>query len=220
MRKGRRISVAERKRELSKGGAWLLAGLALLTVASLALFPFTERNAGFFVRAIHQYDTLDLQRWAYTYDDNARSRYGMYLALDIAAPGSTVIVADGDFGGDPTFDQRLYSFGGVTQVIHIEGSGSDLLGDVEPASFAMASGAATSHGPAWMFCARPRRGDTVVEGNYVAHALAGDPVARTDARTFVLVSVPMIDRDGRTSEGLALVEAGLLPDGALAGADA
>jgi hypothetical protein len=207
-------------RNLAPGGVWLLVGLAAMTAAGVAYFPFTESKAGFFVRAIHQYDTLDLQRWAYTYDDNARSRYGPYLALDIAAPGSTVIIADGDFAGDPTLDQRLYSFGGVERVIHVQERGADLLGDFEPASFIMASGPSTSHGPAWMLCARPTAEDTVVPGNYVAHALAGGPAASTDARTFVLVSVPMVDGDGQTEDGMALVDVSLLSAEALEAAGA
>jgi hypothetical protein len=207
-------------RNLAPGGVWLLVGLAAMAAASLAFFPFTESKAGFFVRAIHRYDTLDLQRWAYTYDDNARSRYGPYLALDIAAPGSTVIIADGDFAGDPTVDQRLYSFGGVERVIHVDERGADLLGEFKPASFVMASGASTSHGPAWMLCARPTSEDAVVSGSYVAHALAGGQAASTDARTFVLVSVPIVDDDRGTEDGMALVDVSLLPAGALEAAGA
>ena len=220
MQKGRRVSVEGRERGLPRGGAWLLAGLALLTIASLALFPFTERNAGFFVRAIHRYDTLELQRWAYQFDDNARSRYSPYLALGRAAPGATVVVADGDFGSDPTVDQRLYSFGGAERVIHIDASGADLLAGVDPGRFAMAWGPSGDHGPAWELCVHDVELGTVAPRDYVSYALSRDPVPSTSARLFLLAAVDLIDDGGRSVRGVALIDAELLPDGTLQAAGA
>ncbi len=208
------------RRTFASGGLWLLAGLVATAAFGPALFSTTEESAGFYIRAIHQYDTLDYGYWSYYYDENARSRYGAYYALGFAAPGSTVIVPEGDFGADPLTERRLYSFSNVARVVRIDGTGAPLLGAIDPKACAIASGPAGSHGPAWWVCTRDASSIPGDPRNYVNRGLKGEAYVPSVAREFLMVRFETVDSDGETVEALAFVDTSLLNADALEGAGA
>lgn len=207
--------------EISPTGRVLVGIAGVLCLGNLASFAYCEQLGGYYFAALNHHPSGSVIVDAWTYDENSRSRYSPYIALSYLAPGSTVVVAEQDSADVPEDKQgppdlvwiaeRIYDFGAATEVVSEPGSALDRLGGLDVDPYVVANGPGGLRGAPWKIAIAHPEQVPGFPGTYLARALSGDDVPTVEARTFLLVLVPVQDPTDRWGYRRVLVDADLLP---------
>lgn len=127
----------------------LLVGAILVNVVQFRGIDASTVN---FFDAIHRAGTADLLEQGHQQCARCRDRYGLHLAIQVVAPGSTVYVPDtsphaADRYVGEEFTLRLYSLGRVERVEWVDIAPTL---DFDPAPHVFASGPGGSRGAPWV----------------------------------------------------------------------
>lgn len=142
----------------ARTGRALVAVMVLVGAIMINLVQFREidRNTVNFFDAVHRSGTADIMEQGYRQCAYCRDRYGLHLAIQVVAPGSTVFVPDSSPYGESRylaqeFTLRLYSLGRVGQVewVDYEPPEDLLTGGLDPTRFVIASGPGGRVGAPW-----------------------------------------------------------------------
>ncbi|MBN2177396.1 MAG: hypothetical protein JW722_07045 [Demequinaceae bacterium] len=194
-------------RRVQPAGLVLLAGVSLLAVVNVAQFSTVEGRGSVFFSAVHHRENADILAEMRDEDASSSSRYALFLALEDVAPGSVILIAEDDSGGEEWFAGRLYAFGGVQDVERVEGNALDLLGGVDPTPFIVADGPGGPRGEPWAIAMES--GDVVTDPS---GSFSGEASAHPDSievRTFLAVRWPADTEEGYRR---LLIDVGLLSE--------
>jgi hypothetical protein len=153
----------------------------------------------------------------------------LFFALSYLAPGSTLIIAEeGSTGGgnpDPErvqfgdvgdyFIERAFAFGEVTEIVMFEGDALDLLGDLEPMQYAVASGSGGFRGPPWAIAVQGGNASEDFPRGYLYRAFRGEAVPEIGAQEFLVVRYADPNLSGEWEFRWLLVDTRLLPEGSV-----
>lgn len=196
----------------------IASGLLLMIVISVLQFGHLERMGRPFFSAFHARDTADIRETSWREDNNARSRYGMFYALESIAPGSTVWIGTDDLVIEDAapidyMAERFYAYGGVERVRSFDGSYLDALGDVDVFARAIAEGNSGVKVAPWVIAVATTAEPEWPSDEYLRKLFAGVDVDTFGPLDFVVVRWPEALAGSEWDYQWLVVDTRLLPAG-------